>query len=52
MPRLSILIPCLGGSAEFDGTLSSSGCAGTVTVEVDGRTVVDDQDVPDCSVQL
>ncbi len=39
-------------TAEFDGTLSSSGCAGTVTVEVDGRTVVDDRDVPDCSVQL
>jgi hypothetical protein len=39
-------------TAEFDGTLSSSGCTGTITVVVDGRTVVDGQEVPDCSVNL
>jgi hypothetical protein len=39
-------------TAEFDGTLSSSGCTGTITVAVDGQTVVDDQEVPDCSVSL
>lgn len=43
-----------GGAAHatFDGTLSSSGCTGTVTIEVDGEVVVDGRDVPDCSVQL
>lgn len=39
-------------TAEFDGTLSSSGCTGTITVAVDGQTVVEDQEVPDCSVSL
>ncbi len=39
-------------TATFDGTLSSSGCSGTVTIAVEGRTVVDSQEVPDCSVSL
>lgn len=39
-------------TAEFDGTLSSSGCTGTITVVVNGETVVDDREVPDCSVSL
>lgn len=39
-------------TASFDGTLSSSGCTGSVTVVVDGRTVVDAAEVPDCSVAL
>lgn len=39
-------------TAEFDGTLSSSGCTGTITVVVDGETVVDGQEVPDCSLNL
>ena len=39
-------------AATFDGTLSSSGCTGTITVVVGGRTVVDGQEVPDCSVSL
>ncbi len=39
-------------TATFDGTLSSSGCDGTVTVEIDGRRVVDAQRVPECSVDL
>ncbi|HEX6338159.1 MAG TPA: hypothetical protein VFZ85_14450 [Jiangellaceae bacterium] len=39
-------------AAEFDGTLSTSGCTGTITVVVDDRTVVDGQEVPDCSVNL
>lgn len=39
-------------TAEFDGTLSASGCTGTITVAVDGETVVDEQEVPDCSVNL
>jgi hypothetical protein len=39
-------------AATFDGTLSGSGCAGTITIVVDGRTVVDGQEIPDCSVTL
>jgi hypothetical protein len=39
-------------TATFDGTLSSGGCTGTVTVEVDGRTVLDESEVPDCSISL
>lgn len=39
-------------NATFDGTLSSSGCTGSITVMVDGRTVVDAAEVPDCSVSL
>lgn len=39
-------------TATFDGTLSSSGCDGTVTVEVDGQRVVDAQRVPECAVDL
>jgi outer membrane murein-binding lipoprotein Lpp len=38
--------------ALFDGTLTSSGCTGTVTIEVDGQVVVEDREVPECSVQL
>lgn len=38
--------------ATFDGTLSSSGCTGALTVEVEGRTVVDLDQIPDCSVSL
>lgn len=38
--------------AEFDGTLSDSGCTGSVTIDVDDETVVDGREVPDCSVQL
>lgn len=38
--------------ATFDGRLSSSGCSGSVTIEVDGETVVEGREVPDCSVQL
>ena len=36
----------------FDGTLSGSGCSGSVTIEVDGEVVADGREVPDCSVQL
>ncbi|NDL56262.1 hypothetical protein [Phytoactinopolyspora mesophila] len=39
-------------TATFDGTMSSSGCTGTVTVVVEGRTVVNAAEVPDCSVSL
>ncbi|NEE02368.1 hypothetical protein [Phytoactinopolyspora halotolerans] len=39
-------------TATFDGTLSSSGCSGTVTIAVEGRTVVDSQRVPNCSISL
>lgn len=42
----------LDATADFDGTLSSSGCAGTVTVVVEGRTVVEGREIPDCSVSL
>lgn len=38
--------------ATFDGTLSSSGCTGSVRIEVEGETVVEGREVPDCSVQL
>lgn len=38
--------------ALFDGTLTSSGCTGAVTIEVDGQVVVEDREVPECSVQL
>lgn len=39
-------------NATFNGSLSSSGCTGTVTVVVDGRTVLNAAEVPDCSVSL
>jgi hypothetical protein len=39
-------------TATFNGSLSSSGCTGTVTVVVDGRTVLNAAEVPDCSVSL
>lgn len=38
--------------ALFDGTLSSSGCTGAVTIQVAGEVVVEGREVPDCSVQL
>lgn len=39
-------------NATFDGSLSGSGCTGSITVVVDGRTVVNAAEVPDCSVAL
>jgi hypothetical protein len=39
-------------TASFDGTLSTSGCEGTLTVVIDGQTVVDATEVPGCSVAL
>ncbi len=39
-------------TADFDGTLSTSGCEGSLTVEVDGRQVVDLAEIPGCSVEL
>lgn len=47
-----VTVDGLNATATFDGTLSSSGCNGTVTVVVDGRTVVEAAEVPDCSVNL
>jgi hypothetical protein len=37
-------------AATFDGTLSGSGCAGSLVVTIDGETVVDLAEIPDCSV--
>lgn len=39
-------------TATFDGALSTSGCEGSLTIEVDGRQVVDLSEVPGCSVEL
>lgn len=39
-------------NATFDGSLSGSGCTGSITVVVDGRTVLNAAEVPDCSVSL
>jgi hypothetical protein len=39
-------------TASFDGTLSTSGCEGTLTVVIDGQTVIDATEVPGCSVAL
>ena len=39
-------------TATFDGTLSTSGCEGSLTIEVDGRQIVDMTEVPGCSVEL
>lgn len=39
-------------TATFDGALSTSGCEGSLTIEVDGRQVVDLAEVPGCSVEL
>lgn len=47
-----VTVDGLDARATFDGTMSSSGCDGKVTVVVDGRTVVDSAEVPDCSVSL
>lgn len=41
-----------GATATFDGTLSGSGCTGTITVVVDGRTVVESEEIPSCSIGL
>lgn len=38
--------------ATFSGTLSGSGCSGSLEVVVEGRTVVDLAEIPDCSVSL
>lgn len=37
-------------TARFDGTIGTSGCDGSLVVEVAGRKVVDLADVPGCSV--
>lgn len=42
----------LNATADFDGTLSTSGCEGSLTVDVDGRQVVDLAEIPGCSVEL
>jgi hypothetical protein len=42
----------LNATAMFDGTLSTSGCEGSLAVEVDGRQVVDLAEIPGCSVEL
>jgi hypothetical protein len=39
-------------TATFDGTLSTSGCEGSLTVEIDGATVLDLSEIPGCSVAL
>jgi hypothetical protein len=41
-----------GVTAKFDGTLSTSECSGSLTVQVDGETVADMAEIPDCSVNL
>lgn len=38
--------------AEFDGTLSSSGCTGALGVFVDDETIAQVDEIPDCSVSL
>lgn len=37
-------------TASFDGTFSSSGCEGSLLIEVDGRQIVDLPEIPGCSV--
>jgi hypothetical protein len=39
-------------TATFDGALSTAGCEGSLTIEVDDRQVVDLAEVPGCSVEL
>ena len=38
--------------ASFTGTLSTSGCEGTLTITVAGQQVVDLAEIPDCSVDF
>ncbi|TDE09255.1 hypothetical protein [Jiangella asiatica] len=38
--------------AEFDGTLSSSGCSGSLAVYHDDTAVAQVDEIPDCSVSL
>lgn len=38
--------------AEFDGTLSSSGCTGSLGVFVDDQAVAQVDEIPDCSVNV
>jgi hypothetical protein len=38
--------------ATFDGTLSTSGCEGSLVVTIDGETVIDLAEIPGCSVTL
>jgi hypothetical protein len=39
-------------TATFDGTLSTSGCEGSLVVKVDDETVFDAAEIPGCSVSL
>lgn len=41
-----------GVRAEFDGTLSSAGCAGSLGVFVDDQTIAQLDEIPDCSVNV
>lgn len=38
--------------ASFDGTLSSSGCSGSLGVFLDDETVAQVSEIPDCSVNV
>ncbi|WP_116951434.1 hypothetical protein [Jiangella endophytica] len=38
--------------AEFDGTLSSSGCTGSLGVFVDDQTIAQVDEIPNCSVNV
>ncbi len=38
--------------AEFDGTLSSSGCTGSLGVFVDDEAIAQLDEIPDCSVNV
>ena len=38
-------------TASFDGTFSTSGCEGSLAIEVDGRQIVDLPEIPGCSVE-
>ncbi|TDD64369.1 hypothetical protein E1262_28560 [Jiangella aurantiaca] len=38
--------------AEFDGTLSSSGCSGSLGVFVDDEAIAQLDEIPDCSVNV
>jgi hypothetical protein len=37
-------------TASFDGTFATSGCEGSLAIEVDGREIVDLAEIPGCSV--
>lgn len=38
--------------AEFDGSLSGSGCSGSLAVYVDDESVAQVDEIPDCSINL